>query len=143
MFSAVAYFREAQRWSELILGAEESSRWSTVLASGVPSSVLEGAGVGLTATIDRTLRILGVGGELLYEELVLVMTNAIGVEFVAEVLREHRMIDASMESRVGALKDALRELAVDASAAYKSAHAQITRTHKLRSEFLLLGNAQN
>jgi hypothetical protein len=143
LFAATYYWCMARRC--LLLVADDRCRDDIEqrLSPGLPDNVLAGAGLGLSITLDATLRIVTVGGQLLYEEVLLVLTNAVSIEYVSEYLRQCGMLDAEAEAKIGELRRALVELAAEPSVDYKSALAQMRRVHHLRSAFLNLTDAEN
>jgi hypothetical protein len=140
---AAYYWCEARRWRDLLIDDERRRHWDARIPVELSREVEEGAVVGLAKLVDTTLGILSVGGTLIYEEVLLIMTNAVSVEYVSEYLRPRGLLSAETERKIDRLKEALVELATEATADYRSALAQMRRKHRLRSEFLALGNLEN
>jgi hypothetical protein len=138
LFSAVYHWCEARRWCDLLADDGLREDWKKRLPNDLPGEALVGAGVGLLGALDRTLRIVGSGGSLIYEEMLLVMTNAVSVEYVSAHLREKGMLSGEAIAKIVILRESLAELAGERSSAYRSALAQMNRAHRLRTEFLAL-----
>lgn len=137
LFSAVARYAEAERWLELVVD-DESHRRGRELVPRPGSSILAGAAHGLLERIDQNLATLSIGDQFIYEELVLLLTHAIDIELVCEVLERTAMLPPRVPDSLTAMRRELRELAQSRRSRrdFSSAVAQLRRTFKLRSEWL-------